>query len=263
MLMAVIEARLLQSQGTPVRRRALFVSLLCQLAHMLLYTLLCQQFTIHELLTDIKHLFEIESQGVVMSDQARKTCGRALRATDRPIGEVAGILTIAAIRLVTAVSGESHRRLRGRPFRDFDTALISVTSSSAKRHKDAACVIDFYLREENKKTLDELCKVARQAHNLLDVATMQVNPNSFPSLLLHLKADDPRILSASSRKRSASALPSLARLVARKGRFTSLGLARSKLASSSGSTPPPSTATLKSSPSRTRSTSVASRTCTR
>ncbi|KAG0665214.1 hypothetical protein C6P46_000313 [Rhodotorula mucilaginosa] len=114
MLLAVIEARLLQSQGTP--------------------------FTIHELLTDIKHLFGIESQGVVMSEQARKTCGRALRATDRPISEVAGCLTIAAIRLVTAVS---------------------------------ACVIDFYLREENKKTLDDICKVARQAHNLLEVATMQ------------------------------------------------------------------------------------------
>lgn len=68
-------------------------------------------------MTDIKHLFGIESQGVVMSDQARKTCGRALRATDRPISEVAGILTIAAIRLVTAVSGELFALFRGNRFR--------------------------------------------------------------------------------------------------------------------------------------------------
>lgn len=40
-----------------------------------------------------------------MSEDARKTFGRALRATDRPLSEIAGTLTIAAIRLVTAVSG--------------------------------------------------------------------------------------------------------------------------------------------------------------
>ncbi|GAA5976282.1 hypothetical protein JCM10908_005441 [Rhodotorula pacifica] len=66
--------------------------------------------------------------GAIMSDRARKSCSRALHASDRPIGEVAGILTIAAICLVTAVS-------------------------------DAALTVDFYLKKskENKKMLDETC----------------------------------------------------------------------------------------------------------
>ncbi|GAA5993959.1 hypothetical protein JCM10908_004165, partial [Rhodotorula pacifica] len=117
-LMTVIETRLLQTSGTP--------------------------FVLHELLADVKHLFGVETQGVVMSDQARKTCSRALHASDRPIGEVAGILTIAAIRLVTAVS-------------------------------DAALAVDFYLQKENKKILDEICVVAHNErdHTLMELATMQ------------------------------------------------------------------------------------------
>ncbi|GAA5986981.1 hypothetical protein JCM10908_000976 [Rhodotorula pacifica] len=113
-LMTVIETRLLQTAGT--------------------------LFVLHELLADVKHLFGVETQGVVMSDQARKTCSRALHASDRPIGEVAGILTIAAIRLVTSVS-------------------------------DAALAVDFYLKKENKKMLVEICVVA---HNMRDYASMEL-----------------------------------------------------------------------------------------
>lgn len=134
-LLTVIEARLMQSHGTPVS--AVNMPGVVKSMYELLSLTVLEKFTIHELLTDIKHLFGIGSQGVVMSDHARKTCGRALRASDRPIREVAGILTVAAIRLVTAVSGESILLSRGcLPTSRLMTTFSSMFVGHRRRARD-------------------------------------------------------------------------------------------------------------------------------
>lgn len=98
----IIEGRLLQASGFIVRCRASFVlceSLTCSNARL--------QGQIGELVGDIKNLImPNRGQGIVMSDAAREFYHRVIRTTDRPVSEVAGVILIGAVRVVTSVSRE-------------------------------------------------------------------------------------------------------------------------------------------------------------
>ncbi|GAA5897777.1 hypothetical protein JCM6882_000094 [Rhodosporidiobolus microsporus] len=78
-----------------------------------------------------------EPSGVIMPDLARKTYDRALKQSDRPVDEVAGILLVVMVEMVTAVS-------------------VTVN------------VVDRLLRPENKDALGQLCKATQQSVGMLN-----------------------------------------------------------------------------------------------
>ncbi|BGP00077.1 hypothetical protein JCM10021v2_003756 [Rhodotorula toruloides] len=95
-----------------------------------------------ELVGDIKNLImPSRGQGFVMSDTAREFYHRVIRSTDRPAAELAGVILIGAVRLVTCVS-------------------------------QAANVLDFYLKPEQEKNLKKVLQAAQRHTNIADDATL-------------------------------------------------------------------------------------------
>ncbi|BGP00071.1 hypothetical protein NBRC10513v2_004294 [Rhodotorula toruloides] len=95
-----------------------------------------------ELVGDIKNLImPSRGQGFVMSDTAREFYHRVIRSTDRPAAELAGVILIGAVRLVTCVS-------------------------------QAANVLDFYLKPDQEKNLKKVLQAAQRHTNSADDATL-------------------------------------------------------------------------------------------